>query len=174
MSLWETFAMLLVFDLVFAACNGGESKDEVSSPTETPEATATEEPDLPTEAPTETAAVETLTPTEEPTAEPTEASGGEAPFIINAGDFFFEFPGNQGAVLEGASVRFRLDNIGQAPHRLKWYRDADYNQPIQGGDSGTVEGGASAEVTVTFDVAGSYFFRCEIHPLEMQGGIDAL
>lgn len=183
MNLLKIAAMLLVLGLAFAACSDDdESTGDALTPTATVEATATEEPDLETEAPTETADVETPDPTVEPTeaptvaatAQPTGANGGGDAFVVNAGDFFFEFPGSRGAVLVGETVEFRLDNVGQASHTLTWYRDEAYAQPIQGGDSGTVGSGASAAVTVTFDVAGSYFFRCEIHPNAMQGGIDAI
>jgi plastocyanin len=49
----------------------------------------------------------------------------------------------------------------------------DANNPI--GDSGVLPGGASSNMLeygpITFTTAGSYYYRCEIHPLTMRGRV---
>ena len=119
-------------------------------------------------------------PTEAPPTEapPTQAPAGEAPAAeepqasevnVTAADFSFEPAAVE--VASGSEVTFNLQNDGSAPHTLTLYSDADFTTPIDGASTGNVSGGGSDSFTVTFDEAGGFFFRCEIHPGQMQGEI---
>ncbi|MDP1819826.1 MAG: cupredoxin domain-containing protein [Acidimicrobiales bacterium] len=69
----------------------------------------------------------------------------------------FEFAVNAGSVPAGSDIVFA--NAGEAPHTITADDDSF--------DSGTVEGGSQATVTMPGE-AGSYEFHCDIHP-NMQG-----
>jgi len=51
------------------------------------------------------------------------------------------------------------------------YADDKYADKVQGADTGTISAGKNGQFTVTFDKAGDFFFRCEIHPTQMKGQI---
>jgi len=72
-----------------------------------------------------------------------------------------------------ASVEVTADNGGEAPHTVTFYTDAQYTQKVTGGDSGSVNAGASKTFSfVPPEGATVLFYRCEIHPTQMTGQID--
>jgi plastocyanin len=100
----------------------------------------------------------------------TPAAGGSAETIeVTAEDFSFS-PDALDATA-GQAVEVELTNDGSAPHTLTVYEDEDYATPVEGADTGTVSGGESGSFSVTFDEA-KYYFRCEVHPTQMQGEIN--
>jgi plastocyanin len=108
----------------------------------------------------------------EPTAggaAPTAAAGGDA-IGVTATDF--QFTPDTFVAPAGEAVTVQLVNGGSAPHTLTVYADAEYTEPVEGADTGRVSGGgAEGSFEVTFDAAGERFFRCEVHPGQMQGTI---
>jgi plastocyanin len=100
-------------------------------------------------------------------ADPTAAADGA--ITVTATEFSFT-PATFEATA-GEPVTVLLENAGSAPHTLTVYADAQYTQPVDGADTGTVSGGGQGEFEVTFDTAGERFFRCEVHPAQMQGTI---
>lgn len=71
----------------------------------------------------------------------------------------------------GEAVIITLTNRGAAPHTMTVYEDAAYATAVAGADTERVAGGASGGITVTFADAKTYFFRCEVHPAQMEGTI---
>jgi plastocyanin len=72
----------------------------------------------------------------------------------------------------GDEVTIVLDNRGANQHTLTMYTDAQYSQQLAEAGSGIVAGGANSSFDFTFD-AGTYFFRCEVHPTQMEGTLTA-
>ena len=67
-----------------------------------------------------------------------------------------------------------LTNTGVAPHTMKVYRDQGYTDAVPGAETQPVAGGASDDFTLTSASIGGatqLFFRCTIHPAQMQGTI---
>jgi plastocyanin len=102
----------------------------------------------------------------------TPAGGGGAAneASVEAKDFSFE--PDTVLVTAGEDVTVTLVNTGSAPHTLTVYTDEDYQDAVDGADTGTVNGGESGEFTVSFE-GGEYYFRCEVHPSQMQGELEA-
>lgn len=99
----------------------------------------------------------------------TPASTGAAEVLkVTAADFKFE-PSDVDAPL-GKEVTFQLTNTGSTTHTLTVYSDEAHTQRVTGAEA-RAAAGQKAEFTVTFDKAGNYFFRCEIHPTQMKGEI---
>jgi len=118
-----------------------------------------------------------LTPSAQPTNPPVttpeataiEPAGEDAGLAVTAADFSFT-----PAALEataGEAVTVTLTNGGDLPHTLTVYEDDAYTTAVAGADTGTIAGGGEGEFTVTFEEAKAYYFRCEIHPSQMQGTI---
>jgi plastocyanin len=95
--------------------------------------------------------------------------GGSDEVSVTATDFAFS--PDEVEVESSGDVTFRLENDGSASHTLTLYSDADFNTPIDNADTGTVSAGGSGGFTVAFDTPGEAFFRCEVHPTQMQGSI---
>lgn len=85
------------------------------------------------------------------------------------------FEPNAFAVPAGATVTFELPNVGAVPHNMRVAADlaGDYDSPesvvstpqiVSVGSTGTLTWTAPAE-------AGTYLFRCDIHPVDMTGTI---
>ena len=89
-------------------------------------------------------------------AGPAQAAAGPREVDVGVVDFAFE-PDNASVAAGGA---VQLANRGQAPHTMT-FDDVDI-------DSGTIDPGASAEVTAP-DAPGSYSYRCTVHPGRMRG-----
>jgi plastocyanin len=89
-------------------------------------------------------------------AGPAQASAGPREVDVGAVDFAFE--PNDTSVAAGGRVT--VTNNGQAPHTMT-LDDVDL-------DTGNIAAGASAELTAP-DEAGSYSYRCTVHPARMRG-----
>jgi plastocyanin len=70
----------------------------------------------------------------------------------------------------GGQVRIRLDNQEAVKHNIAFYKSATDITPVSTGSVGLQFEGPARDDTV-FDVpaAGSYFFRCDVHPTIMTG-----
>ncbi len=98
-------------------------------------------------------------------------SGGSGVTLnVTAKDFSFD-PAKLEAT-KGAPVTVALKNEGAATHTLTLYKDDGYTQKVEGADTGQITGGASGGFTATFASAGDFYFRCELHPTQMQGEIE--
>jgi plastocyanin len=94
---------------------------------------------------------------------------GDGGVTVTATDFSFS-PAEVEATA-GEALSLTLQNDGSAPHTLTVYSDEEYTTEVAGADTGQVNGGESGDFEVTFDAAGDYYFRCEVHPSQMQGEI---
>lgn len=106
--------------------------------------------------------------TEEPGAATTPPVPAGGAVTVAAADFSF----SPTAIVASAGlpVRITLNNTGNAPHTLTVYTDEAYSEPVAGADTGQVSGGSSGDFEVTLE-EGEHFFRCELHPDQMQGVI---
>jgi plastocyanin len=59
------------------------------------------------------------------------------------------------------SVTIHFDNQDSAPHNVAIYKDAGASEKISVGE---VISGSTADQVVPALAAGSYFFRCDVHP----------
>ena len=98
------------------------------------------------------------------------AGGGPTAIDVDAADFFFD--PTAFTVATGEDVTVTLNNAGASSHTLTVYRDAEFTEPIQGADTGSVRAGSKDSFTASFG-AGTYHFRCEFHPTQMQGEFEA-
>ena len=62
-------------------------------------------------------------------------------------------------------------NVGATRHTLNVYKDAAFTIPLSAGSHIEVAPGAVEAVFVKFDDLATYYFRCEIHPQQMQGQV---
>lgn len=69
------------------------------------------------------------------------------------------------------SVIITFTNNGAVPHTMTVYEDEAYRTALAGADTQQVAAGASGGITVAFADAKTYFFRCEVHPTQMEGTI---
>jgi plastocyanin len=102
------------------------------------------------------------------------ASGGQtaAPSVdpdaltISAKDLAFSTSTLSAPADEPFQIAF--DNQESAPHNVAIYRDSSASEKVFGSDP------VSGPAIVTYDVpplaAGTYFFRCDLHP-DMSGGL---
>lgn len=140
---------LLITVLALAACGGDDDADSGGSPTR---------------AATQTGSAISATATQG-------GGGGGSTFVeIDAADFSF----SPEDVIAAADVDldFVIANTGAATHTFDLYSDADYTEPVEGGSTGNIPSGTVGEFIITLEV-GEYFFRCEIHPAQMQGTLTA-
>jgi plastocyanin len=97
--------------------------------------------------------------------------GGSVTFVeVDAADFSFD--PSELNVAAGVELTFAVANTGAVAHTLTIYADEDYSEAVEGADTGNMPDGTVGEFTVTLD-AGDYFFRCEVHPDQMQGTVTA-
>ena len=89
--------------------------------------------------------------------------------VVNVKTENFAFDPAQITVPAGEPVTFKLTNADSVSHTFTLYTDEAFKQPISGG-SATVQ---EPEFTVSFVEPGEYYFRCEIHPGQMQGELKA-
>ena len=134
--------------------------------------TDTGEPDATAAPATQTQDEETPEATAEPTPTATAQAtpGLDDEVQVQAADFSFD-PASF-AVPAGVPVKIEVRNAGAFPHTLTVYSDQEYTAGVEGADTGNISSGENAEVTTTFE-AGEYFFRCEIHPTQMEGDLTA-
>jgi plastocyanin len=98
-----------------------------------------------------------------------DAVGDGSEITVEAADFAF-VPATLEAPV-GEEVTIVVENTGTAPHTMTIYRDEGYSDPLEGGDTDNISAGGTAELTVTFSEGATHFFRCEIHPAQMEGTI---
>jgi plastocyanin len=84
----------------------------------------------------------------------------------------FSFDPNTIQVPAEVPVKIEARSVGAAPHTLTVYTDEEFTDAVQGADTGTIAAGEDGDFTATFD-AGEYYFRCEVHPGQMQGELTA-
>ncbi len=114
------------------------------------------------------AATEPASEATEPATDATEPAGdGVENLSVTASDFSFD--ANLTSVSAGAVVEVAFSNSGSAPHTLTFYTDAEHTDAIPGGDSDQVAGGGSVNFTFEAPESGSAFYRCEVHPAQMEG-----
>jgi plastocyanin len=65
------------------------------------------------------------------------------------------------------NVTVHLDNQESAPHNLAIYGDSGYSQKISIGE---IVSSKKADQVVPAQKAGTYFFRCDVHP-DMKGEV---
>ena len=114
----------------------------------------------------------TTPPAGSTTAAPTKAadSSGTEALSVTAKDFSFAL--DKSSVKKGSQVDVALENQGSAPHTINFYTDEAYTKPIADAESGRVSGGGSKAFTFTAPADGTAaYYRCEVHPAQMQGEI---
>jgi plastocyanin len=167
-------AGLIALTFAAIAC-GGDDGDSVESGDATqPAATSTR---AATAAATPTAAEATNEPAATAPAAPAPTAAATTPpsidtLTVSAGDFAFS--PNVLSVNGANDTAITLTNAGVAPHSLKVYRDAAYGNAVAGAETGIISGGESDAFTLTStDIGGAtqLFFRCEVHPSQMEGTI---
>ena len=82
----------------------------------------------------------------------------------------FAFVPNEFSLSAGEDVTIGLQNPAGVPHTFTVYLDDAFSE--MQGTTVSLAGGAEETVFGTFD-AGTYFFRCEIHPATMTGQFTA-
>ncbi|HYH28284.1 MAG TPA: cupredoxin domain-containing protein [Actinomycetota bacterium] len=127
--------MLVLCTVLLAACGGGE---EPAEPPVTVTDTATETP-----------------------SSPSATATGDA-IEVEAENVAFETDSIEAPA--GSTVAIEFKNRDSVPHNMAFYTDESASEEIFQGETIT---GPDAEVVYTFDApaeAGSYFFRCDVHP----------
>jgi plastocyanin len=156
--------------LLLVACSGG-SPSPPKTPSPAPIASTTAP--APTVTPLPSATPE---PTEEPPATlvPTRAPLAAAPAPASDGASIRMLPGIQFdksilTVAAGAAITINVVNQDTAvAHNFAVYRDAGAASPVAGAGANVCAGPCS--FTLTFAAqAGTYFFRCDVHPADMRG-----
>lgn len=118
--------------------------------------------------PAGTAAAATVAPTTD--SESNDGGGEEViPVDITAQDF--EFQADVETIEAEAVIAVSFTNAGSAPHTVNFYTDEEYSDPIPGAESGQISGGGSVNFTFEAPASGTVFYRCEVHPTQMQGGL---
>jgi plastocyanin len=82
----------------------------------------------------------------------------------------FSFTPDSFEVPQGKPVTVKVTDTGLALHTLTVFRDDAFTDPFPGADV-AVAPTQPGEFTATFDEAGTLYFRCGIHPDQMQGEI---
>ena len=97
--------------------------------------------------------------------------GGEEviPVDITAQDF--EFEADVTTIEAEAVIAVSFTNAGSAPHTVNFYTDEEYSEAIPGAESGQISAGGSTNFTFEAPESGTAFYRCEVHPTQMQGGL---
>jgi plastocyanin len=95
-------------------------------------------------------------------------NGDEADLTITVADFAFN--PNEFTVPAGSDVVIAITNEDSTDHNFTVYTDAGFTN--MQGTTLPLPAGASDSIFGTFP-AGEYFFRCEIHPSQMQGSFTA-
>ena len=118
----------------------------------------------------------TPTATAEPTGTPADGGPGGA-LSMTMGDNFFEFEGEQKPtvpVTAGEETTIDLENTGLAIHNMRIAgTDDEYNTEDDfESEPGSFSGGDTGSITFTLD-AGTYNFRCDFHPADMTGQLEA-
>jgi hypothetical protein len=120
---------------------------------------------------------ETPTATAEPTGTPTDG-GPAGALALTMGDNFFDLDGERNPaipVTAGEETTIDLENTGQAIHNMRIAgADDEYNTDDDFvSDPDLFAGGDTGSITFTLDEPGTYNYRCDFHPLEMVGTLEA-
>jgi plastocyanin len=89
---------------------------------------------------------------------------------VTAADF--SFSPSALTISKTSNTTITLNNTGDVPHTIDIYYDAGYTDALD--DTGNVSPGASGEVTIdshSIEAAAELFFRCNVHPDQMEGTI---
>jgi plastocyanin len=97
---------------------------------------------------------------------PPAAGGGNSVDVKTEG---FAFNPTEITVPAGEPITFNFTNADSAPHTFTLYVDEKFTQAIDGGSASE----DTPEITVAFVAPGEYYFRCEVHPSQMQGELVA-
>ncbi|MBI2238184.1 MAG: cupredoxin domain-containing protein [Actinobacteria bacterium] len=117
-------------------------------------------------------------PKEEPAAGGEGGGGGQAgplaPIVAvsaSSGAVANGFDQTKLSAPAGTAFVIRFDNQDTGvPHNVGVYRDEGYAQPIAKGD--IITGPARSDLAVDAVPAGTYYFRCDVHPTTMTGRIE--
>ncbi|HOZ43860.1 MAG TPA: cupredoxin domain-containing protein, partial [Methanoculleus sp.] len=114
-----------------------------------------------------TAATTTTAATNATTGATTAAGGGTATVDLTAQNIAFDK--STITVPAGAEVTVNFDNQDSGiPHNFAVYTDSSASQSIFKGD--TITGPATTTYTFTAPAdPGTYYFRCDVHPEQMNG-----
>jgi plastocyanin len=94
--------------------------------------------------------------------------GGGATVQLVAKDISFDT--DEITLAAGAEATIQLDNQDEGlPHNVAIYEDESAETVIFQGD--IVDGPGTAEYTFTAPDAGTFFFRCDVHPTQMTGTV---
>ena len=100
---------------------------------------------------------------------PTGAPASVDPNAIRISSKDLKFSTDRLEAPAGKAFQIVYDNQEGAPHNVAIYKDEGYSQPILREDP------FSGPKTVTYEVpaqpAGTYFFRCDVHP-DMKGTLE--
>ena len=150
---WRWLAPLAVaLALTAAACGGDEDEPGATDGT--------------TGAASPTA---TATATASPTASPTATATGTAGDAIEIEAEDLSFDTDTVTVSAGSTVMIDFKSRDEVPHNFAVYEDESATTEIFSGELLT---GPDAETVYEFTApseAGTYFFRCDVHPEEMTG-----
>jgi plastocyanin len=95
-------------------------------------------------------------------------NGGSATVQLAASDFSFDK--DEITLTAGAETTVQFENQDQGlPHNFAIYEDESGDTALFNGD--VIEGPATTEYTFTAPDAGTYFFRCDVHPTQMMGTV---
>lgn len=144
--------------LAFTAC--GDDDDDDAGSDQTPAATSAA-PDEGDETPAASS------PAAADNDETPPAGGGGNSVDVKTENFAFD--PSEITVPAGEPITFNFTNADSVSHTFTLYVDEEFTQAIEGG-SATRD---TPEITVAFVAPGAYFFRCEIHPEQMQGELTA-
>jgi plastocyanin len=94
--------------------------------------------------------------------------GGGATVQLVARDIAFDT--DEITLTAGGQATIQFDNQDQGlPHNFAIYEDESAETAIFQGD--IVEGPSTTEYAFTAPDAGTYFFRCDVHPTQMTGTV---
>jgi plastocyanin len=89
-----------------------------------------------------------------------------ADVVIDIRDFEFVVPGGGDSVTISVGTTVGWTNSGNVAHTAT---STDIPAGGQAFDTGTINAGQSSSVVQVFSVAGTWTYRCEFHPAEMNG-----
>jgi plastocyanin len=96
--------------------------------------------------------------------------GGDGGTTVQLAASDFSFDKDEITLTAGAETTVQFDNQHQGtPHNFAIYEDESGDTAIFNGD--VIEGPATTEYTFTAPDAGTYFFRCDVHPTQMTGTV---
>ena len=109
---------------------------------------------------------------ETPAATTPASDGGGGGNAVTVEGKDFSFDPESFTITAGEEATVTLNNTGSAPHTLDVYTDENYENAVDGAETGNVDGGETGEFKATFE-GGEYYFRCEVHPTQMMGEFEA-